>query len=286
MASRDDPTLTDAEEAFERGDVETALAICEGLLGENEAAAPVEVLYLAAECLLEVQEAREAQHLVDLALSQAPGDPVLLHARGLCLFELCKLDAARSCFEQAVAGDDDLGEPRFYLGILAEHAGDSDAAARLFEEAVERDPENLVLPRTWTQQEVAEVFDAIIDELPDPLGIWFARLSLAYEQLPAAELLANDDDPISPLVLCLFRGDRPQHSESDGPDEWLQAQPERCSIFLRNLGKSAQDEYELHYELVEALLWEFMGFLDLDTTDMAALGLPTEVDDVDLGPGS
>ena len=34
MAS-DIPTLRDAEEAYEQGDIETTLAICDGLIGEN-----------------------------------------------------------------------------------------------------------------------------------------------------------------------------------------------------------------------------------------------------------
>ena len=123
MAQKDTPTLVDAEEAFEARDVETALAICEGLIGDHEAKASVEVLYLASECLLELQEPQEAEHLLQIAIKKAGDEPVLLHARGVAVFEQGRLDEAAVFFEAALQGADDLGEARYYLGILAERAG-------------------------------------------------------------------------------------------------------------------------------------------------------------------
>ena len=68
MARNEDrPELLDAEEAFERGDVEGALIICEGLLGTISGPAPLELLCLAAECFLELQEPKEALHMIELA---------------------------------------------------------------------------------------------------------------------------------------------------------------------------------------------------------------------------
>ena len=286
MAKPDDtPTLLDAEEAFEAGDIETALVIAEGLLGDDETAAPMEALYLAAECLLALQEPQEALHLLEVALREASDNPVLLHARGIALFELGRFDAARPCFQDAADRDPELGEALYYLGILAERSGDLAGAEELFAQAVERDPESLVLPVDWPAETVEQVFDEIVEEIPDPLGVWLAGLDLRVEDLPSQALLEREDGPVSPLILCLFQGTRPGPAGGDDPEEWLGNRPEAVRVFRRNLGKSAQDEYELHRELLEAIIWELMDFLGLDDAHLAALGLPLEVDDEDLRPG-
>lgn len=286
MAKSDDiPTLLDAEEAFEAGDIETALVIAEGVIGDDEASAPTEALYLAAECLLALQEPQEALHLIEVALKDADDSAVLLHARGIALFELGRFDKAGPCFRKAADQDASLGEALYYLGILAERSGDLAAAEQLFADAVERDPENLVLPVDWTAETVEQVFDEIVEEIPDPLGVWLAGLDLRVEDLPTQALLERDDGPVSPLILCFFQGARPGPVAGDDPEEWLGNRPQAVRVFRRNLGKSAQDEYELHRELLEALIWELMDFLGLDDVHLAALGLPLEVDDEDLHPG-
>lgn len=282
MAKQDTPTLVDAEEAFEAGDVETALAICEGFIGDNEAKAEVEVLYLASECLLELQEPQEAEHLLVAAIKKAGPEPVLLHALGVAVFEQGRLDEAAESFQAAVEGDGDLGEARYYLGILAERAGDFAAADALFAEAVDRDPENLVLPTPWSAEVISRVFDEIVEEIPDPLGVWFAGLQLSIESLPDEAVLTGGETPVSPLVLCFFEGTGPGTPEGDDPEAWLTTHPDRVRVFSRNLGKSAHDEYELHHELLEALLWEVMEFLSLEDAHLAALGLPVDEDDEDL----
>jgi len=279
MPKQDTPTLVDAEEAFEAGDVETALAICEGFIGDDESKAEVEVLYLASECLLELQEPKEAEHLLLVARAKAGDEPVLLHALGVATFEQGRLEDCGPLFEAAVAGDPELGEPRYYLGILAERAGDLARADELFKEAVELDPENLVLPRNWTSEEIARGFDEIVEEVPDPLGIWLAGLKVSIEELPDDEVLTAGETPISPLILCFFEGTSPGVPKGDAPEGWLTVHPERVRIFSRNLGKSAHDEYEMSHELSEALIWEVMEFLKLEETHLAALGLPTEEDD-------
>jgi len=281
----DEPNFEDAEEAFERGDIETALAICEGYLGEDESKAPVEALYLAAECLLELQEVAEATHMIDLALVQAPDDAVLVHTKAICSFEQAILGDAREGFSRAASLDDQLGEPLFYLGILTERDGDFEAANRLFEDAVRRDPEHLALPVDWPVDRVRQIFDEVVEEMPDPFGMWLAGLHVDVEDLPEESALTDDDVPVSPLVHCLFVGPSPTApAEGVDPEEWLTTHPERVRLFRRNLGKSAHDEYELHRELLEALLWESMEFLGLNESHLAALGILDDDDDEALLP--
>jgi tetratricopeptide (TPR) repeat protein len=280
MANKNDiPTLLDAEEAFERGDVETAMLICEGLIGENEQKASVEVLYLAAECLLEIQEPEEALHYLDLALGRAPGEPVLIHARGICLFEVGRFEEAAHCFEEVAESATDIGEALYYLAVLAERSGNEEEATRLYAEAVDSDPENLVPPRDWPEKAVRKIFSEVVEELPPLLCEWMGRVEVAVAELPELSALQRAGGSISPLVLCMFEGGEPSAPSGEQPEAWLSAAPTTVRIFRRNLGKCALDDYELHRELLEAILWELMEFLGLSEDHLEKLGLGPRVAD-------
>lgn len=285
--ARDTPTLRDAEEAYEAGDIETALAICDGLIGDDETKAPVEVLYLAGECLLELQEAEEALHLFDLALVQDADNPLLIHCRGLCQFELGAFDRAQALFERASGAAPELAEPVFYLGLVAERTGDLDGANERFAAAARKDPENFVVPAEWSEDDIKAAYDVIIEETPDPLGTWFAGLTVEVEDLPPDASLSRGGSTISPLVHCLFEGEPGEGPDGPEPASWLVTEPSRVVLFRRNLGKSAHDEYELQREVFEAVLWELMEFLGLEDQHLEALGVmeaDLEADDDDLHP--
>jgi len=284
--SGDTPTFRDAEEAFDEGDFETSLVICEGLMGEDEATAPAEVLHLAAESLLSLQEPAEAGHLAQLALKGAAGEPALYHCLGVSCFELGQFDVAKSHFQKTTELDDQLGEPLFYLAMIAERRGEEETATSLYAEAVTRDPENLKAPSHWSEEVIKQVFDEVVEEMPDPFGLWLAGLPLRIEDLPADEALRDDEGCISPLVHCLFKGEGQGQPTGEDPDEWLALHPDSVSLFRLNLGKSAHDQYELHREILESILWETMDFLGLNDSHLLALGMLEEDDDEHLHSSS
>ena len=84
---------------------------------------------------------------------------------------------------------------------------------------------------------------------------------------------------ISPLVLCMFEGGEPTAPTGEQPESWLSEAPSTVQIFRRNLGKCALDDYELHRELLEAILWELMEFLGLNEEHLEQLGLGPRVAD-------
>ena len=67
-------------------------------------------------------------------------------------------------------------------------------------------------------------------------------------------------------------GERSEPSGSD-PAGWLTSHPDKAVIFRRNLCKCAHDEYELHRELLEAIVWELVEFLGLQDEHLDELGL-------------
>ena len=282
--SSDTPSFRDAEEAFSSGDFETSLIICEGLFHADEADTPTEILHLAAESLLSLQEPGEAAHLARVALSAADDEPALHHCLGVSSFELGEFVDAQHHFERAIGLDPELGEPLFYLAMIAERQDQMDRAAKLYIEAVQRDPESLVVPTDWSPEVIKQVFNEVVEEMPAPFGIWLAGLTIDIQDLPSDEALSSDDGSISPLVHCLFSGGVPQQPEGSEPERWLTQDPEAVTLFRLNLGKSAHDQYELHRDLLEAILWEAMDFLGLDDSHLLALGLLQEEEDEPLHP--
>jgi len=274
MAKRDEPNLSDAEEAWASGDAETALSILDGLFADD-GSAPIEVLYLTGECLLDLQEPAEAAAMLDLALLQDKDNAVLLHARAVAAFELADLDAAKVGFTRAVESEPELGEAHFYLGLLAERAGDRTAAAQLFAQGVALDPEDLQVPSDWDEAQIRTALTEALDEVPDPFGAWLRAAPLQIVDLPADDELQGEAGPVSPLVHCLVVGER-HAATGDDVAEWLAPTPDAVRFFRLNLGKSASTEDELQQELLEALLWESMEFLGLDDAKLAALGVITD----------
>jgi tetratricopeptide (TPR) repeat protein len=284
MAAHDEEvTLDDARDAYEEGDIDEALAICESLIGGDETHADPEVLWLAAECLLELQDADEALHLLDAAIGQVPDEPLLKHVRAIALFELGRFDDARRGFEAAAASEPPFAEAIYYLGVLDERDGQDARAAERFAKAAEIDPESFVAPRTWSDAEVKSAFDAMVETTPEPFATWLAGLRTEIAAIPPAGALSRGESPLSPLALCLFQGDPAPPPAGEDPAGWLQVHPERVVFYARNLGKSAQDEYELQREVFEAVLWEAVEFLGLDDPHLDALGL-LDADDEDEHP--
>lgn len=273
MSKRDEPTFEDAVEAYEAGDAETALDILDGLLPDDAGEGPVEALYLAGECLLDLQEPQEAAHILELALKSEPGEPSLLHAHGVAMFELGQLKLAGSRFSAALEAEPQLAEAAFYLGMLAERSGDLDRARELWASAVARDPENLAMPVDWAEADVRKAWAEIIEEAPEPLAGWWGGLALTVADLPTDEDLQADLDPVSPLVHALFRGGERSTPSGAEPAAWFASSPDSVTVYRRNLGKSALEPAELHAELREALLWETLEFLGLGDEEVEALGL-------------
>ncbi len=163
-----------------------------------------------------------------------------------------------------------------------------EAAAEFFAAAEKQDPENFIAPIEWSADDIKAAYDVIIEETPDPLGTWFAGLTVVVEDLPAADSLERGGAAISPLVHCLFEGEPGEGPDGDEPQAWLETEPTRVVLYRRNLGKSAHEEYELHREVFEAVLWEVMEFLSFDDSHLEALGVMEreDTDDDDLHPSS
>lgn len=266
------PTFDDAHESFQEGDYEAALQICDEIIGEDEAGAPADVLWLAGESLLQLQEPQEALHLFDLADERDPEQPAILLGRGVACFELLRWADAETALRAAIDVDEEVGDAWYYLGLIAERRGDDDGATQSFARAVAADPENLHAPTDWSSDAVSEAWGRIRDDLPDFAKSWFEGIQLSVHKLPEERVLRVEDGNISPLVHCLYFGEHGAEPEGMDPASWFRHPPPRVELYSRNLGKSAHDTFDLEQEVFEAFLWETIEFLGLNDEQSQALG--------------
>jgi tetratricopeptide (TPR) repeat protein len=111
-----------AQLRLRRGDAEGAVAALEplgGAVADLPAAAETRIA-----ALVRAGRALDAVNLADTALERSPGDPRLLHAKGLVLEATGKQAEAERAYRDAVGRAPDAWEPRLALGRLLLSRGD------------------------------------------------------------------------------------------------------------------------------------------------------------------
>jgi Flp pilus assembly protein TadD len=103
--------------------------------------------YTLADAGLELGEARR---LLDAALEGAPDEPAILDSAGWVRFRQGEFAAARPLLERAwlLARDAEIGA---HLGELLWVSGERDAALAVWDAALGRDPDDLVLSATLSR---------------------------------------------------------------------------------------------------------------------------------------
>ena len=84
----------------------------------------------------------EAEHALRAALANAPHDPDLLDALGVCLYWQERLDEALAAYARALAGDVTRATTWFNLGTALSHAGRPLQAATAYRRSLLLDPTN------------------------------------------------------------------------------------------------------------------------------------------------
>ena len=87
-----------------------------------------------ARFLFEARHLDRARKQYEIVHQQSPNDGDILFALALIAMEQEKLDAARGYFEQMIRWNRRIGEARYYLGSLAEKAGDIELAIKEYKQ--------------------------------------------------------------------------------------------------------------------------------------------------------
>lgn len=268
----------------ELGEFPTAVRLSDELLaGSPHLPRPdrmlqAEVYYLKSKALFYQDDLEGALFLVRRAAKT--GGEVGLYGsfEGQVLFELGNLDEAKRVLERVVAADPDAGHPVYHLGLVLERleeAGDETGSPgvgiensdQAFVRANALDPQQFMVPVRVDDATFARAVDAAIDNLPRSIRDTIQGVGVIVEDLPSAELIA--DERISPQTLGIFLGvPRTEALVTDQPVDL-----DRILLFKKNLEKVCENEEELIDQIQVTVRHEVGHYLGLDEDDLERLGL-------------
>lgn len=268
----------------ELGEFPTAVRLSDELLaGSKHLPRPdrmlqAEVYYLKSKALFYQDDLEGALFLVRRAAKT--GGEVGLYGsfEGQVLFELGNLGEAKRVLERVVATDPDAGHPVYHLGLVLERLeeeGDEagspglgiENSGQAFVRANALDPQQFMVPVRVDDATFARAVDAAIDNLPRSIRDAIQGVGVVVEDLPSAELIA--DERISPQTLGLFLGvPRTEALVTDQPVDL-----DRILLFKKNLEKVCENEEELIDQIQVTVRHEVGHYLGLDEDDLERLGL-------------
>lgn len=258
----------DLEEGLARAERGEKLAARGGQAGDTELA--VALALVEARALSQLGSAGDALAALARAEALAPGDPEVLHEKGLALYELCRFDEARAALSAAEAGAPDDPWIAHALGLVAERRGDLAEAERRFSRARSLAPGDFPRPISLSPAEFEAAVEAALAGLPEQVRRYLANVAITVEDLPSdADLLASDP-PLAPGLLGLFRG--APYGQKSSMDPWSHL-PSSIVLFQKNLERFARSREELAEEIRITLVHEVGHFLGLDEEELYQRGL-------------
>jgi len=199
-------------------------------------------------------------------------DPESLDASaaiGFVLFHMCRFTAARATLEAISAEAPDMPDVWYYLGLLAQRAGEPGLESYAFQKAARIDSERYPVPIEVTREEVEAMLSEMIDSLPRPLHKALSNVPILLEDLPNDSILFSEDPPLDPLLLGLFTG-QPLDEQSAFNQP---ADITRILLFKKNIERVAPNPDALRRELWITLKHEIGHYWGLDEDELAARGL-------------
>lgn len=265
-----EPDMRIAEILAAEGETEKALehAAAAEQKAEEESEL-LEAVAIKAGLELELDRVKVARQ----TLSVLPGPAAVNGEPGL-LCELAHLflgveDAklARAWFERALALDRNNADAWHGLGLAAELAGDEESKRSAWLETLRLDTEDdSELPELLSEQQVAEVAEAALGELPPRARRLLDHIPILIADRPAQKDVATGLDP---RLLGLFAGTAyPEVSALGGSPQLTQ-----ILLFRRNLERAVEDEEELRDEIRTTLLHETGHFFGMSEDDLHGVGL-------------
>jgi predicted Zn-dependent protease with MMP-like domain len=227
------------------------------------------LLVLAAVAENDLGRSMAALWHADEALRLQRSDADALYERGVALFELCRFTEARRSFARVLRRVPNDPWALYYLGLLAERAGEDSRAQRLLARAAQLAPDDLRPVVEVSPAEFEAEVRRAVASLPERERRSLDGVPVQVEDLPSLTDLTGTDPPLSPSILGLFRG--PPRGEACTPDDG----PVCRSIVLyrKNLSRFARDRREFAEQVRVTLLHE-IGHLHGETDEaLRARGL-------------
>lgn len=254
-------------DALDGGDAEGGLALARQAM-EAEGEDPV-LRFLAGVALVELDRPPAAVAELERAVELDPGDAEFRASLAFALFKCCSFEQAERQAALALEADPDLPDALYVHAMTVERTGDTAAADREFERAIELDPERFQQPVRVSRPEFEQQVRAAGELLPEEFRKRLAEVAVTVEELPAEPILREADPPLDPELLGLFVGTPMIERSVFGPNDL----PPRILLFKRNLERYVGDGEELHAEIARTLHHELAHYLGFDEEEMAPMDL-------------
>jgi predicted Zn-dependent protease with MMP-like domain/Flp pilus assembly protein TadD len=181
-------------------------------------------------------------------------------------FEAGDAEEANKRFERLVE-DQAVGAHALYgVGLCAEARDDEEKKREAWLRVLDLDTANPIEDPRISEEEMAEIAESALKELPDRARQLLANIPILIVELPAREEVAMGLDP---RLLGLFQGT----SHSDPGTLGGAPQLTQILLFKKNLERIAADEDDLREQIRITLIHETGHFFGLDEEDLAKLGL-------------
>ncbi len=227
----------------------------------------LELYYLKAKAFYYQDDLPGALFLIRRALKIGGEVPLYRVFEGQVLFESGNFTEAHGVLEGAARLDPDSAHAAYYLGLVLEHLGEQEAAARAFEAADALDPDHYPTPNAFEVDTFDGVLRSAIGDLPRSLRGHLVELPVRVEELPKRDLLYSGN--VSPQSLGVFQG----VAKREGLVDPAAQGENQILLYKRNFERLCRDEVELFEQLQLVLKHEVGRSLGLDEFALEGLGL-------------
>jgi len=218
---------------------------------------------LEAEALDDLGRADEALPRVEAALTLAPTGEAR-YQKGLILFHLCRLEAARQALTTFLAEKPDDAYAHHHLGLILEREGKAGEAESHFLRARTLMPDEFPAPVLLTAGEFRDLVDGTIAALDPVMRRLLTNVDVEVVDLPDMEDLLAVDPPFPPTILGLFRG---------SPLGETSAEKRAIVLYRKNLARAAKSRDELRKQVTITILHEIGHLAGADEDELRARGL-------------
>ncbi|MBI4881222.1 MAG: metallopeptidase family protein [Planctomycetes bacterium] len=217
---------------------------------------------------IEVERRRDPEALEAFAMLErlAPGDGEALYLQARLRMLRWEFGASADLLADIEEPEEIIGSVRYAQAMLREFAHDFKAAARLYQEAAALDPEHCPLPQRIETDEVLELLDGIVRDMPEDVRGALENVTFDIVDLPERKLDGAPHNP--PTMLGLYTGDPIDESSAS-----VQCLPHSIRVFRRNIERIAADREHLLEELRLTILHEIGHHLGWDEDELEERGL-------------
>jgi predicted Zn-dependent protease with MMP-like domain len=219
---------------------------------------------------VKLEEGEPQQALEALKGAERSADPArFFYLRAACHHELSRFAEARLDIERSVAVHPGYAMAHDLLSRILDHLGDEKGAAEASEVASELDPENYPPPLNVSDDEFDELVEKAVADLPPKVREKLEEIPVLVQALPSAEMLTEEDPPLTPDLLGLFVG---RHVFAQMPTA-VPGAPGAIFLFRRNVLRACADREELAREVRITVQHEVGHLLGLDEDELEDWGL-------------